>query len=81
MSEEDTEAIALRQEIDTLKKKIIRAQEAVKDKSISDVCSGVGDVPKLRLRTKKTLNGHIHKVNAIHFADDSRYILKNRNFN
>lgn len=29
-------------------------------------------VPKIRLVTKKTLKGHINKVNSVHYSGDSR---------
>lgn len=35
----------------------------------------MGDVPKLRLSSKKILKGHINKVNSVHFAGDSRHCV------
>jgi guanine nucleotide-binding protein subunit beta len=69
---DDPETAALRKEIESMKEGLKSAQAGVADKAISDICSGLGDVPKLRLQTKRMLKGHIHKVNAIHFAGDSR---------
>jgi len=69
---DDPETAALKKEIESLKEGLKSAQTGSADKTITDVCSGLGDIPRLRLQTKRMLKGHIHKVNAIHFAGDSR---------
>ncbi len=70
---DEQEIAFLKCEIEALKEKIKAAQCSVADKTISEVCSGVEEVPKLRLQTKRLLKGHIHKVTEIYFAGDSRY--------
>lgn len=42
------------------------------DAKLADKCGDMGDVPKIRLQTKKTLKGHINKVNSVHYSGDSR---------
>lgn len=48
------------------------------DCTIADKCSDLAGVPKVPLSTKKSLKGHINKVNSVHFSDDSRYSLRKR---
>lgn len=69
---EDPQSTALKAEMEKLKERIKTAQSAVNDKTLVEVCSGVGNVSKIRLQTKRWLKGHIHKVNEIYFSGDSR---------
>lgn len=48
------------------------------DCTIADKCSDLAGVPKVPLSTKKSLKGHINKVNSVHFSDDSRYSLEKK---
>lgn len=49
-------------------------QEKLADAKLVEKCGDLGDVPKIRLTTKKTLKGHINKVNSVHYSGDSRYL-------
>lgn len=49
-------------------------QEKVADAKLAEKCGDMSDVPKIRLVTKKTLKGHINKVNSVHYSGDSRLI-------
>lgn len=49
------------------------------DCTIADKCSDLAGVPKVPLSTKKSLKGHINKVNSVHFSDDSRYLSERKN--
>ncbi|VVD05161.1 unnamed protein product [Leptidea sinapis] len=35
----------------------------------------MGDIPKIRLVVKKSLKGHINKVNSVHYSGDSRHCV------
>lgn len=48
-------------------------QGKVVDCVLSEKCGDMGDIPKIKMITKKLLKGHINKVNSVHYADDSRY--------
>lgn len=56
-------------------------QTKAADCKLEDKCSDLGDVPKVRLSTKRNLKGHINKVNSVHYAEDSRYTLIDDNVN
>lgn len=47
-------------------------QKKVADCTITDKCGDVAGVPKVPLSTKRSLKGHINKVNSVHYSDDSR---------
>lgn len=49
-------------------------QEKVADAKLAEKCGDMSDIPKIRLLTKKTLKGHINKVNSVHYSGDSRYV-------
>lgn len=50
-------------------------QKKVADCKLTDKCGDLGDVPKVRLSTKRSLKGHINKVNSVHYAEDSRHCV------
>lgn len=62
-----------------ISKFIQEEQKKVADCTIADKCSDLAGVPKVPLSTKKSLKGHINKVNSVHFSDDSRYSLEKYN--
>lgn len=45
------------------------------DVTLESKCGDLGDVPKVRLSTKRDLKGHINKVNSVHYAEDSRHCV------
>jgi len=68
----DPEYVALQKEIDSLRDRITASQKAVRDAELDQVALSAPEVPKLKLQTKRNLKGHIHKVNGVAFAGDSR---------
>lgn len=65
----------MQNEISTNKMNIQIEQEEqgkVADCTLAEKCGDLGDIPKIRLVTKKILKGHINKVNSVHYAGDSR---------
>lgn len=72
---DDTEVTALKKELNDLIAKIKDEQKKAADCTLQNKCSDMGDVPKVRITTKKFLKGHINKVNSVHFAGDSRHCV------
>ncbi|ODM90207.1 Guanine nucleotide-binding protein subunit beta-2 [Orchesella cincta] len=72
---EDPAVTGLKKEIESLKQTLKSAQDAANDSTLENVCSGLNEVPRLRLQTKRLLKGHIHKVNSVHFSGDSRHCV------
>lgn len=65
----------LRSEAETLRKKMRDARMAVCDTSLAQVASDVPLIPRVALRTRKTLRGHLAKIYAMHWATDSRNLV------
>lgn len=71
MVKDDPDA-ALKTELNELIAKIKVEQEKQADVKLEEKCADMGDVPRLKLTTKKSLKGHINKVNSVHYTADSR---------
>lgn len=69
---DDPETAALRKELDEIISKVKEDQSKQSDVKLAEICGDMGDVPRIRLTTKKLLKGHINKVNSVHYAGDSR---------
>lgn len=65
----------LRQEAETLRKKMRDARMAVCDTSLAEVSKDVDLINRVSLRTRKTLRGHLAKIYAMHWASDSRNLV------
>ncbi|XP_049284941.1 guanine nucleotide-binding protein subunit beta-2 [Anopheles funestus] len=72
---DDPEVAALKKEINDMIAKFQEEQKKVADCTLFEKCGDLGDVPKVRISTKKFLKGHINKVNSVHFAGDSRHCV------
>jgi len=68
----DAECKKLQKEIEDLKEKIKASQKNVRDKEFEQVMVDLREAPKLKVVVKRMLKGHIHKVNGVAFAGDSR---------
>uniref|UniRef100_A0A182R4Z3 Uncharacterized protein n=1 Tax=Anopheles funestus TaxID=62324 RepID=A0A182R4Z3_ANOFN len=72
---DDPEVAALKKEINDMIAKFQEEQKKVADCTLFEKCGDLGDVPKVRISTKKFLKGHINKVNSVHYAGDSRHCV------
>lgn len=75
MVKDDPETAALKKELNDLIAQIKGEQEKQADCKLAEKCGDMGDPPKCKLITKKSLKGHINKVNSVHYASDSRYLI------
>lgn len=69
---DDPEVAALKKEVTDIIEKFQADQKTAADCTLGDKCSDLADAAKVRLTTKRSLKGHINKVNSVHYADDSR---------
>lgn len=65
----------LRQEAENLKCQIRDARKVATDTSFSVVCQNVDAIPRIQMRTRRTLRGHLAKIYAMHWACDSRSLV------
>lgn len=52
------------------------ARKAVNDTTMSAASSGVASVGRVQLKLRKTLKGHLAKIYAMHWAEDSRWPMQ-----
>ncbi|KAM9418948.1 guanine nucleotide-binding protein G(I)/G(S)/G(T) subunit beta-3-like [Salvelinus alpinus] len=71
MGEMDT----LKKEADGLKTQIETARKAVNDTTMAAVASGVAAAPRIQLKNRKTLKGHLAKIYGLHWSADNRHMV------
>lgn len=47
----------------------------MEDCKLTEKTADMADIPKIRWACKKSLKGHINKVNSVHFSGDSRHCV------
>ncbi|CDQ67149.1 unnamed protein product [Oncorhynchus mykiss] len=62
----------LKKEADGLKSQIEAARKAVNDTTMAAVASGVAAAPRVQLKNRKTLKGHLAKIYGLHWSADNR---------
>ncbi|CAH0382410.1 unnamed protein product [Bemisia tabaci] len=75
MAPKDPEILKLQEELKDIIKKCQEDQAKQQDATLAEKCADMGDIPKIRLTTKKMLKGHINKVNSVHYSGDSRHAV------
>lgn len=66
---------SLRQEAEELRKKIKDLRMAAKDTSLVQAAQSVDPVNRVSFRARKILRGHLAKIYAMHWANDSRQLV------
>ncbi|KAM6959408.1 guanine nucleotide-binding protein G(I)/G(S)/G(T) subunit beta-3b [Aplochiton taeniatus] len=72
---EKAEMEKLKKEADALRTQIEAARKAVADTNMADAASGVAPAPRVQLKTRKTLKGHLAKIYAMHWSTDARQMV------
>ncbi|XP_028819598.1 guanine nucleotide-binding protein G(I)/G(S)/G(T) subunit beta-3b [Denticeps clupeoides] len=65
----------MKKEADGLKTQIEAARKAVADTTMSAASAAVAPAPRVQLKTRRTLKGHLAKIYAMHWATDSRLMV------
>uniref|UniRef100_A0A8C7MDU2 Guanine nucleotide binding protein (G protein), beta polypeptide 3b n=2 Tax=Oncorhynchus kisutch TaxID=8019 RepID=A0A8C7MDU2_ONCKI len=71
MGEMDT----LKKEADGLKAQIEAGRKAVNDTTMATLASGVAAAPRVQLKNRKTLKGHLAKIYGLHWSADNRHMV------
>ena len=66
----------LRAEAEQLKNRIRDAQKAACDTNLVQAAGNLDPIGRIQIRIRKTLRGHLAKIYAMHWAQDSRYGVK-----
>jgi guanine nucleotide-binding protein G(I)/G(S)/G(T) subunit beta-1 len=63
------------QELEGLKNKLKDARKQVADKKLTDAAASVAAIGRLQLRSRRTMRGHLAKIFAMHWNEDSRNVV------
>ncbi|OZJ02307.1 Guanine nucleotide-binding protein subunit beta [Bifiguratus adelaidae] len=67
---------AARQDADTLKERLRQRKEALADTTLKEVASAqVEPLPRIAMKVRRTLKGHLAKIYAMHWARDKRHLV------
>lgn len=69
---DDPETAELKKELLELIAKCKEDQEKQQDCKLGEKCADMAATPKISLSVRKSLKGHINKVNSVHYSGDSR---------
>lgn len=65
----------LKREAEELKAKIKADRDSKRDTTLGQFCKDVPDVPRLNMRPRRTLRGHLAKIYAMHWSTDNRHLV------
>lgn len=71
----DSQIAKLKKEAEELKSKIKSDRDEKRDTSLTEVCSSVPELPRVGMRIRRTLRGHLAKIYAMHWAADNRHLV------
>ncbi|KAF1796791.1 G protein beta subunit [Mucor lusitanicus] len=66
---------AARREAEQLKDKIKQKKESLADTTLSQVAQNVEKLPRLSMKVRRTLKGHLAKIYAMQWAADKRHLV------
>ncbi|KAL1919627.1 uncharacterized protein VTP21DRAFT_1558 [Calcarisporiella thermophila] len=66
---------AARQEAEALKEKIRKKKEALADTSLRAQGANLPPLPRLAMRIRRSLRGHLAKIYAMHWSMDTRHLI------
>merc|ERR1712080_16331 len=70
-----SELQSLIQEAEDLKSQIKDARKVAQDASFATVATNVEPITRIQMRTRRILRGHLAKIYAMHWANDSRSLV------
>ncbi|KXS20909.1 guanine nucleotide-binding protein, beta subunit [Gonapodya prolifera JEL478] len=66
---------AARKEAETLKEKIKQKKEALADTTLRTISTEVEALPRIGMKVRRTLKGHLAKIYAMHWGTDKRHLV------
>ncbi|KAI8084570.1 guanine nucleotide-binding protein subunit beta [Halteromyces radiatus] len=64
-----------RREAETLMERIKQRREALADSSLKEMAKEVPSLPRMTLKARRTLKGHLAKIYSMHWAKDKRHLV------
>lgn len=65
----------VRREADALKDKIKTKREGLCDTTFKAVSADIEPLPRVAMKVRRTLKGHLAKIYAMHWATDKRHLV------
>jgi len=75
MADVQEKIAACRREAEALKDKIKRKKEELNDTSLVSETKDLDSLPRISIKIRKTLKGHLAKIYAMHWATDRRHLV------
>ncbi|PKY49347.1 guanine nucleotide-binding protein, beta subunit [Rhizophagus irregularis] len=75
MSEIADRIAAARKEAETLKEKIKMRKDTLADTSLRTMAAEIEPLPRIVMKVRRTLKGHLAKIYAMHWASDKRHLV------
>ncbi|SAM09744.1 hypothetical protein [Absidia glauca] len=70
------ERIAMaRREAEALKERIKQRKEALADSTLQEMAKDVQDLPRVVMKARRTLKGHLAKIYSLHWGQDKRHVV------
>ncbi|GAA5927218.1 glycogen phosphorylase [Sporobolomyces koalae] len=66
---------AARRDAETLKEKIRAKREQLADTSLRAMAAEIDPLPRVAMRPRRTLKGHLAKIYAMHWSQDKRHLV------
>jgi len=64
-----------RKDAEELKAKIKANRDAKNDTTLKDFAKDIAAAPKCQMKVRRTLKGHLAKIYALHWAEDSKHVV------
>jgi guanine nucleotide-binding protein G(I)/G(S)/G(T) subunit beta-1 len=75
MSDIQHRVAAAKKEAQTMKEEIKRNKESVHDTTLHDKAASIPEIPKLALKPRRTLKGHLAKIYALQWAEGQQNLV------
>ncbi|RUS28780.1 guanine nucleotide-binding protein subunit beta 1 [Jimgerdemannia flammicorona] len=67
--------ITARKEAESLKERIRQRRDALADTTLRTMSSEIEPLPRIVMKVRRTLKGHLAKIYAMHWASDKRHLV------
>ncbi|OBZ85657.1 hypothetical protein A0J61_06295 [Choanephora cucurbitarum] len=66
---------AARRDADLLKERIKQRKEGLADTTLRKMAADIESLPRLAMKVRRNLRGHLAKIYAMHWSNDSQHLV------
>ncbi|KAI7863164.1 guanine nucleotide-binding protein subunit beta [Spinellus fusiger] len=66
---------AAKREAESLKERIRQRKDALSDTNLQEMAKDVESLPRIMMKVRRTLKGHLSKIYSMHWASDKRHLV------